>query len=375
MDHPAIELIDVHTALGGFEVLRGVNFAARAGRVTVMLGPSGVGKTTCLRHVVGLLAPDEGDVLIEGRSRLRMRKPARLALSRRFGVLLQGSGLYGSALWDSMTVEENLRHQLGAQRPDLSEAALTRQCAERLGEVGLVDSAALMPAALSGGMRRRVGLARALVADPDFAVLDSLELGVDPVRLAGLCRMIAGHQARTGATYLIATQKIDVARRLADDVIVLWAGRVLAEGPAEEVLSSARPEIEQLVRGSEEGPLGLAGEGPFAGEGPLAGEGRPAEALRPSHPPHAEHGFELPLPLVAVVTLVAITASAVWLGGGHPFELAIVAAIWLVTATLLALRHRQATLRRRRALRRRRRAESRAAGSEVSPPDGSRSSA
>jgi phospholipid/cholesterol/gamma-HCH transport system ATP-binding protein len=368
MDHPAIELIDVHTALGGSAVLRGVNFAARAGRITVVLGPSGVGKTTCLRHVVGLLVPDEGDVLIEGRSRLRMRKPARLALSRRFGVLLQGSGLYGSALWDSMTVEENLRHQLRAQRPDLSEAALARHCAERLREVGLADSAALMPAALSGGMRRRVGLARALVADPDFAVLDSLELGVDPVRLAGLCRMIAGHQTRTGATYLIATQKIDVARRLADDVIVLWAGRVLAEGPAEEVLSSARPEIEQLVRGSEEGPLG------FAGEGPLAAEGQPADALPRSHPPHAEHGFEIPLPLAAVVTLAAITASAVWLGGGHPFELAVVVGIWLVTVALLALRHRQATLRRRRALRRRRRAESRAARAELSPPDESRSS-
>src|SRR5207302_10227854 len=140
-------------------------------------GPSGVGKTTCLRHVVGLLTPNAGDVLVEGRSTLAMRKSKRLSLSRRFGVLLQGDGLYGSALWDSMTVEHNLFHQLRSQR-DWDQDALHRRCQERLRDVGLADSAKLMPAELSAGMRRRGAPARAMVAAPGFRVLDRFEVGV-----------------------------------------------------------------------------------------------------------------------------------------------------------------------------------------------------
>jgi phospholipid/cholesterol/gamma-HCH transport system ATP-binding protein len=323
---PAIELIDVHTELGGTPVLRGVSFAARRGRITVLLGPSGVGKTTSLRHVVGLLMPDAGDVLVDGQSTLAMRKSDRLALSRRFGVLLQGSGLYGSALWESMTVEENLIHQLRAQVDLSDEGEFYRRSQERLREVGLAGSATVTPADLSAGMRRRAALARALVADPDFAVLDSFELGVDAVRLNGLCEMIHRRHQETGATYLIATQSMDVARRLADDVVVLWGGRVIEEGPAAQVLTSTRTEVDQLVHGKVEGPLGLAGEGRVAGQ-PF-----------PQHVGHAEHGFEIPVPLVAFVLLVTITASALVLGGGQPLEFAIVIGAWAVAGAVLALR-------------------------------------
>jgi phospholipid/cholesterol/gamma-HCH transport system ATP-binding protein len=325
---PAIELIDVHADLAGTRVLRGISFAARAGRITVLLGPSGVGKTTCLRHVLGLLTPIEGDVLVEGRSTLAMRKSKRLALSRRFGVLLQGGGLYGSALWDSMTVEQNLLHQLRAQR-DWDEATLDRRCRERLGEVGLADSAELMPAELSAGMRRRVALARAMVADPDFLVLDSFELGVDPVRLSGLCELIKRRHHALGATYLIATQSMEVARRLADEIVVLWEGRVIEQGPAGPVLASLQPEVRQLVTGSTEGPLGMAGEGRTAGQRPL------------SPRPSAESDFEVPVPLVAFALLIVLTASALVLGHAHIVELVFVAAIWLIGAAAVLLGHRR----------------------------------
>jgi phospholipid/cholesterol/gamma-HCH transport system ATP-binding protein len=331
-DLPAIELIDVHTALGGEWVLKGVSFAAARGRITVMLGPSGVGKTTCLRHIVGLTAPDGGDILVEGRSTLQMRKAQRLGLSRRFGVLLQGDGLYGSALWDSMTVEENLLHQLRSQR-DLAEDALRQRCEQRLREVGLAPSAKMMPLDLSAGMRRRVALARALVADPEFAVLDSFELGVDPVRLAGLCELVARHHREVGGTYVIATQSIEVARRLADDIVVLWDGRVIEEGRADEVLESQSAEVHQLVSGSTSGPLALAGDG--------RSPRRPSQRQAPP----AEQGFEIPLELAALGVLVALTGSALALGGARPVELAAVAAVWAVTATLGALRARA---RRRR---------------------------
>jgi hypothetical protein len=194
--------------------------------------------------------------------------------------------------------------------------------------VGLSDCAQLMPSDLSAGMRRRVALARALVADPDFAVLDSFELGVDAVRLKGLCEVIRRRHHELGGTYLLATQSMEVARRLADDVVVLWAGQVIEEGPAAEVLASTGPEVNQLVNALLEGPLGLSGEGR------LPGQPFPQPAM------HAEQGFEIPLPLVAVVLLVAITASVLVLGGGHVAELAIVIAAWAVTAVFLVLRRK-----------------------------------
>jgi phospholipid/cholesterol/gamma-HCH transport system ATP-binding protein len=298
---PAIELIDVSCDLAGTRVLRGVSFAVRRGRITVLLGPSGVGKTTCLRQILGLLRPDSGNVLVEGRSTLAMRKSKRLALSRRFGVLLQGGGLYGSALWDSMTVEQNLLHQLRSQR-NWDEDTLRRRCDERLREVGLADSAKLMPAELSAGMRRRVALARAMVADPDFLVLDSFELGVDAVRLSGLCDQLQRRHDQLGATYLIATQSMEVARRLADEIVVLWEGRVIEQGPASQVLASLQPEVRQLVTGSTEGPLGMAGE--------MRGDSQPRPVAR------RENGqsFEVPLPLAAFVLVIVMAASALVIG-------------------------------------------------------------
>lgn len=325
---PAIELLDVYADLGGTAVLRGINFAAPAGRITVLLGPSGVGKTTCLRTILGLVTPKDGDVLVEGRSTLTMRKARRLALSRRFGVLLQGDGLYGSALWASMSVEQNLLHQLRSQR-DWDEDTLHRRCQERLREVGLADSAKLMPAELSAGMRRRVALARAMVSDPDFVVLDSFELGVDAVRLSGLVELIRRRHDELGATYLIATQSMEVARRLANEIVVLWRGRVIEQGPAGPVLASLQPEVRQLVTGSTEGPLGMAPEG--------RSEIQPVPVpLRP-----AEKDLDLPVPLAALVLLIVITASALVIGHAHTPELVFVVAAWLTSGALLLARRRR----------------------------------
>jgi phospholipid/cholesterol/gamma-HCH transport system ATP-binding protein len=322
---PGIELIDVFTRFGSERVLRGVSFEAAAGRITVLLGPSGVGKTTCLRHVTGLLAPDRGDVLVEGRSTLTMRHGPRRALSRRFGVLLQGSGLYGSALWDSMTVEDNLVFQLNALT-DHPEYALRARAREYLRQVGLADSAGLLPSELSAGMRRRVALARALVSNPDFAVLDSFELGVDEVRIKGLCALIARRHQETGGTYLIATQSMEVARRLADDVVVLWGGQVIEQGPAYDVLSSVRPEVHQLVTGATTGPLGLAD-----------GDGRARHV--PARP--AEKDLEIPVPLVAYVLLVVMTASAFVLGEAHALEISVLVVAWAGAGVVLVRRYRR----------------------------------
>jgi phospholipid/cholesterol/gamma-HCH transport system ATP-binding protein len=324
MDVPAIELIDVHTAFEGSWVLRGVNFAVPADRITVLLGPSGVGKTTCIRHVTGLLAPDMGDVLVEGRSRAQMRKAEHAALARRFGVLLQGSGLYGSALWGSMTVVENLMFQLRAAS-DRPEAELRERALERLQEVGLAGHADKMPGELSAGMSKRVALARALVSDPDFAVLDSFDQGVDPVRLGRLCELIRRHHEKRGGTYLVTTHDMEVARRLADHAVVMWEGLVVAEGPAEQVFGSDLAEVRQLVTGDVEGPL------------VLRSDPNESEGFRPRPP--GERGLENPIPLAVAVTLAIITGSSLVLGSGTPVELAILVLIWVTAVVLVAVRY------------------------------------
>jgi phospholipid/cholesterol/gamma-HCH transport system ATP-binding protein len=324
MEIPAIELIDVHTAFDGTWVLRGVNFGVPANQITVLLGPSGVGKTTCIRHITGLLAPDQGDVIVDGRSRASMRKPEHAALARRFGVLLQGSGMYGSALWGSMTVLENLMFQLRSLT-DLPDGELREHARERLNEVGLADHADELPGNLSAGMSTRAALARALVSDPEFAVLDSFDEGVDPVRLARLCELIRWHHDRRGGTYLIATHDMDVTRRLADHVVVLWDGAVIEEGPTEQVFGSSQPEIRQFVTGATAGPLRLDSRTPAS------------QGSRPTPP--GEAGMHIPIPLATAVTLLAVTASVLVLGSGHPIELAILVLTWLGAVVLVAVRH------------------------------------
>jgi phospholipid/cholesterol/gamma-HCH transport system ATP-binding protein len=324
MQIPAIELIGVHTAFDGTWVLRDVSFAVPAGQITVLLGPSGVGKTTCIRHITGLLAPDRGDVIVEGRPRSAMGKAEHEALARRFGVLLQGSGMYGSALWGSMTVLENLMFQLGSLT-DLPEDRLREHALERLREVGLAGDADQLPANLSAGMSTRAALARALVADPEFAVLDSFDEGVDPVRLGRLCELIRWHHDKLGGTYLIATHDMDVTRRLADHVVVLWDGSVIEEGSTGHVFGSGVAEVRQFVTGATEGPLTLHSEQPALPQ------------FRPSPP--GEAGMHLPIWLATAVTLILITGVVLALGSVQPIEVAVLVLVWVAAAALLAVRY------------------------------------
>ena len=326
MEVPAVELIDVHTTLGDNWVLRGVSFAAPEGKITVLLGPSGVGKTTCIRHITGLLVPDAGDVLIEGISRGQMRRSEHNALARRFGVLLQGSGLYGSALWGSMSVVENVMFQLQALT-DTPEDQLREAALERLREVGLADHADVMPANLSAGMSKRVALARALASEPDFAVLDSFDQCVDPVRLGRLCELIRWHHDQGGGTYIATTHDMDLARRLADHVVVLYEGRVVEEGPGEQVFGSRRADVRQFVTGDVEGPLKLEDE-PRGDRTGASGRRDPGET-----------DMHIPIPLAAVGTLVAVTVSILGIWRAHPIEIALVIAVWVVVVVVMVSRY------------------------------------
>jgi phospholipid/cholesterol/gamma-HCH transport system ATP-binding protein len=323
MDVAAVELIDVHTAYDGQWVLNGVNFAAPAGGITVLMGPSGVGKTTCVKHVTGLLLPDEGDVLIEGVSRANLRRSEHNALAKRFGVLLQGSGMYGSALWGSLTVVDNLIFQLRSLTDHPDEAQLRERALERIQEVGLGQYADVLPGQLSAGMSTRLALARALVSDPDFAVLDGFDEGVDPVRLGRLCDLIRWHHENAGGTYLVTTHDMDVARRLADHIVVLWDGQVVEEGPAAQVFGSGRAEVRQFVTGDTEGPLQLRSE---------------AAASDVYRTPPGETGIYIPIPLATAITLACITGSVLVLGSGR-VETAILVVTWVAAVMFLATRY------------------------------------
>jgi len=321
----ALELVDVWTSYADNPVLLGVSFAVPPARISVLLGASGVGKTTCLRHLCGLLMPDHGEVRVEGRSLFTLRKAELARLRRRFGVLLEGDGLYGSALWASMTVLDNVRFQLAALT-DLDEDAVHRRAHERLDELGLGRFSDERPLALSAGMRRRVGLARALASDPEFAVLDGPDLGVDPVRVRMLCDVIRRHQSARGATYVVVTQDMEVARQIADHVIVLVDGRVAIEGPPRDVFATRHASAAQLLSGSRHGPMRLADQ-----------------HVPPRPAPADSTHFDLPLWLAGVGLLAAMSGAtigvAVIVGQSvNPVELAGVALVWLVALAVMLRR-------------------------------------
>ena len=314
---PGIELVGVSSGYDGVRVLRGVSFAAPAGRITVMIGPSGAGKTTCVSHMVALRPPSRGAVLIEGDSLWDMSKRELARLRRRCGVLLQGAGVYGSALWESMTVLENVEHQLRTLTT-LTDEEIRERALERLGEVGLAAAAHEAPAHLSAGMRKRVAIARALASDPDYAILDGFELGIDKVRLAGLCTLVRARHERVGSTMLVVTQDMEVARRLADHVVVLIGGRVEDEGPPEEVLAQHK------------------GPDPFRCTPRLADD--PPAAGRPA--PKPANLLDVPLWIAGVALLAAMTGTVIALGGRGPLEAAIIIAAWLVAGAVFAARGR-----------------------------------
>ena len=318
-----IEVVGVSSGYDGARVLHAVSFTVPAGHITVMVGPSGAGKSTCISHLVALRPPSTGVILVEGRSLWDMGRRELNRLRRRSGVLLQGSGVYGSALWESMTVLDNLKLQLRTVTT-LPEEEIHARALERLEEVGLRASAGEAPAHLSAGMRKRVAIARALASDPDYAILDGFELGIDQVRLARLCTLVRERHERLGDTMLIVTQDMDVARRLADHVVVLIGGRVAAEGLAADVLADDRVDVRQLVTGAASGPLQLAS--------PELGSPRGAP------PPEPHSPFDVPLWLAAVVLLAAMTASAFALGATSVVEAVAIVGVWVVAAGVFVAR-------------------------------------
>jgi phospholipid/cholesterol/gamma-HCH transport system ATP-binding protein len=247
----AVEFIDVKKSFGRNTILNGLNLGVPDDQISMILGPSGTGKSVCIKHMVGLLYPDEGDVLVHGESVPNMQDDELFEMRKKFGVLFQDGALFGS-----MNLFDNVAFPL-RQHTDKGEDEIHEICSRRLREVGLSGAGDKMPNELSGGMRKRAGFARALVLEPDIVLFDEPDSGLDPVRTALLCELIKEIHAENGGCYVVITHDIMSARRVADYIAVLWKGRIVESGPASELFNSPNQFVRQFLSGEAQGPLGM----------------------------------------------------------------------------------------------------------------------
>jgi phospholipid/cholesterol/gamma-HCH transport system ATP-binding protein len=256
----AVEFIDTYKAFGRSKILRGLNMGLPEGMVSMILGPSGTGKSVCIKHMVGLLYPDRGDILVHGKSVPDMADDDLFDMRKKFGLLFQDGALFGS-----MDLFNNVAFPL-RQHTEKSEDEIEDIVMRRLNEVGLGSARTKMPNELSGGMRKRAGFARALVLEPDIVLFDEPDSGLDPVRTALLGELILEihrdmmdeakeNQKEHLPTFCVITHDIMSARRVADYINVLWKGRIVEAGPAEDMLNSDNPFIRQFLSGESQGPL------------------------------------------------------------------------------------------------------------------------
>jgi phospholipid/cholesterol/gamma-HCH transport system ATP-binding protein len=247
----AVEFIDVKKSFGRNTILNGLNLGLPDDQISMILGPSGTGKSVCIKHMVGLLYPDEGDVLVHGESVPNMADDELFEMRKKFGVLFQDGALFGSMnLWDNVAFP--LR-----QHTDKGEDEIADIVNRRLKEVGLGGAGDKMPNELSGGMRKRAGFARALVLDPQIVLFDEPDSGLDPVRTALLCELIQEIHEENGGAYVVITHDIMSARRVAEYIAILWKGRIVESGPAEELFNSDNQFVRQFLSGEARGPLGM----------------------------------------------------------------------------------------------------------------------
>jgi phospholipid/cholesterol/gamma-HCH transport system ATP-binding protein len=247
----AIEFVDVHKAFGSNRVLRGLNLGLPEGQVSMILGPSGTGKSVCIKHIVGLLYPDEGDVIVDGQSIPSLSDDELFETRKKFGVLFQDGALFGS-----LNLYDNVAFPL-RQHTEKGEDEIAEIVNRRLREVGLGNANEKMPNELSGGMRKRAGFARSLVLDPAIVLFDEPDSGLDPVRTALLCELIKEVHAENGGSYVVITHDILSARRVAEYIAILWRGRIVESGPAAELFESENPFVRQFLAGDSAGPLGM----------------------------------------------------------------------------------------------------------------------
>lgn len=249
MNDSIVQLANIYKRLGDEQVLAGLNLSVPRGETLVIMGRSGAGKSVILKHMIGLMAPDRGEVYFDGR-RLDTLKHAELQqVRRRIGMLFQGA-----ALFDSMTVAENV--SLGLRKHTrMSEGEIREVVRAKLAAVGLSGVEEKMPAELSGGMRKRVGLARAIAMDPELVLYDEPTTGIDPITADAIKNLILDTQRQFGVTSVVVTHDVSNALKLGTLISLLVDGRIIFSGTSGEVKSTDNPYVRQFLEGSAEGPF------------------------------------------------------------------------------------------------------------------------
>ena len=240
---------DVHYAVGGREIFSGVDIAVRRGRITAIMGPSGAGKTTLLKLITAQIFADRGQVRVFGKDLATLGSREIYALRRRIGMLFQNG-----ALLTDMDVFDNVAFP-AREHSDLSEALIRTLVLLKLQAVGLRGAAHLMPAELSGGMARRVALARAIVLDPELLVYDEPFVGLDPISLGVILRLIKRMNEALGITSIVVSHDVQELATIADDSYLLSGGRIAASGTPAQLATSTAPAVRQFMTGGAEGPV------------------------------------------------------------------------------------------------------------------------
>ncbi len=244
-----IHILNLHKAFGDNQVLRGVNLTVEKGETMVVIGQSGSGKSVLIKHIIGLLKPDLGEILVDGVDMTKLDEDELHGYTKRFGLLFQGA-----ALFDSMTVSENVA--FGLERyTDYPREEIEGIVRESLARVGLHDVEDMMPYALSGGMKKRVGLARAIAYQPEIMLYDEPSTGLDPIRADSINDLINMLKKEMGVTSVVITHDMTSSFKIADRIAMLYEGVIIEAGTPDEIRNSRNPIVQQFIHGESHGPI------------------------------------------------------------------------------------------------------------------------
>ena len=246
---PLITIRGLRTVLNGKTIFDGVDLDIARGRITAVMGPSGTGKTTLMRHITGQLAPDAGEIFVDGHNVTRLRRDDLFTLREKIGYLFQNS-----ALLTDYSVFENVAFPL-RQHLRLPEELIRNLVLTKLQAVGLRGAAELMPSELSGGMMRRVALARAIVRDPMLIIYDEPFVGLDPIALNQILKLIRTLNATLGITSILVAHELAAVSQVADEIFLIAAGKIAAQGRPDDLARGATPWTKQFFTGAIDGPV------------------------------------------------------------------------------------------------------------------------
>ena len=244
-----IRVVDLEKSFGGNKVLQGTNLSIKRGETIVIIGRSGCGKSVLLKHIIGLLKPDKGHVYVDGTEVSALGHRGLFGLRQKFGMLFQGA-----ALFDSLRVWENVGLGL-IEHSDLELEEIRSMASEKLALVGLRGVEDVKPAELSGGMKKRVGLARAIAMDPEIILYDEPTTGLDPIMADVINELICDLKKRLTITSVVVTHDMKSAYKVGDRIAMLYGGEIIYEGTPDDVRCCGHPVIQQFVEGRAEGPI------------------------------------------------------------------------------------------------------------------------